>query len=63
MFRYERMSLLSTCGTSSVKVDGVENHDVSNFIKSHSDYCVMAKDILHLVKFGEPSPVRVNIFE
>lgn len=62
MFRYERMSMLTNCGTSAVKVDGVENYDVSHLISSHSDYCVMAKDILHLVKFGEPSPVGVNTF-
>jgi len=56
LFQIKRMSgiLRPVCGTCSVDLPGVENYDVTNFITSHSDYCLAVNDILDLVRFGQP---------
>merc|ERR1712071_317725 len=56
MFQYKRMSGLGrrVCGTSKVKVPGVENYDVSSLVHSHVDYCTAVQDILKLIEFRLP---------
>jgi len=62
LFNFKRMSgiLRPVCGTISIDLPGVENYDVTNFITSHSDYCLAVNDILDLVKFGQPR-ISANI--
>ena len=56
LFNFKRMSgiLRPVCGTISIDLPGVENYDVTQFITSHSDYCLAVNDILDVIKFGQP---------
>lgn len=56
MFQLKRFQgiLRPVCGTSNVAVDGVENYDVTDLISSHTDYCLVAGEILKRIRHGQP---------
>jgi len=65
MFQVNRLAggLKPVCGTCPVNVPGVENYDVGCFISAHSDYCLMAGNILRMVRHGQPyrSTTKITI--
>jgi len=46
-------------GTCKADFPGVENYDVSELIDSHSDYCIAIKDILEVIRYGQPKAIPV----
>jgi hypothetical protein len=48
--RYERWAM-RVAGTMEVKVDGVENWDLSELVSSHTDYIDNMQAILSMVRF------------
>ena len=65
MFQIKRFQgiLRPVCGTSPVAVNGVENYDVTDLVSAHSDYCLVAGDILKKVFFGQPQRASVSKIE
>merc|ERR1712161_172597 len=65
MFQMKRFQgiLRPVCGTSPVAVNGVENYDVTELVSSHSDYCLVAGEILKKVLFGQPQRASVSKIE
>ena len=57
MFQMKRFQgiLRPVCGTSPVAVNGVENWDVTDFVASHTDYCLVVSEILKRVRHGQPA--------
>ena len=56
MFQFKRLSgvIRPVCGNGPVNVHQVEDVDVTHLINSHSDYCLMAGQILRLIQHGQP---------
>jgi hypothetical protein len=44
----------TVCGTSPVVVNGVENFDVTDLVSAHTDYCLVAGEILQRVRHLQP---------
>mmetsp|Transcript_1730 Transcript_1730/g.3235 ORF Transcript_1730/g.3235 Transcript_1730/m.3235 type:complete len:112 (+) Transcript_1730:1-336(+) len=63
MFQFHRLSgaLRPVCGTSPVRIRGVENYDVSSLISAHSDYCTMTPHILRMIYHGCPHRSQATI--
>jgi len=56
MFQMKRFQgiLRPVCGTSPVAVNGIENYDVTDLVSAHTDYCLVAGEILKRVHYGQP---------
>eukprot|EP00557_Chaetoceros_sp_GSL56_P006085 CAMPEP_0176492748 /NCGR_PEP_ID=MMETSP0200_2-20121128/9174_1 /TAXON_ID=947934 /ORGANISM="Chaetoceros sp., Strain GSL56" /LENGTH=1143 /DNA_ID=CAMNT_0017890351 /DNA_START=55 /DNA_END=3486 /DNA_ORIENTATION=- len=56
MFQIKRLTgvLRPVCGTSPVRVKGIENYNVETLISAHSDYCAATGHILRVIYHGTP---------
>lgn len=63
MFQIKRLTggLRPVCGTSAVKIRGVENYNVASLISAHSDYCSAAGHILRMIYHGCPHRRNASI--
>lgn len=63
MFQIKRLTgaLRPVCGTSPVRVKGVENYNVERLISAHSDYCVASGHILRMIYHGTPHRSSASI--
>jgi len=63
MFQIKRLTggLRPVCGTSAVKIRGVENYNVASLISAHSDYCSAAGHILRMIYHGCPHRSNASI--
>jgi hypothetical protein len=55
MFRYQHITSIfrAPCGVVPVKVPGVENFNVTEFVSWHSDYCSAMRAIMDMIGFGQ----------
>ena len=65
MFQMKRFQgmLRPVCGTSPVAVNGVENYDVTDLVSAHTDYCLVAGEILARVRHGQPQTAAAKTQE
>jgi hypothetical protein len=63
MFQIKRLTgaLRPVCGTSPVRVRGVENYNVERLISAHSDYCAATGHILRMIYHGTPHRSSASI--
>lgn len=63
MFQIKRLTggLRPVCGTSPVRVRGVENYNVESLISAHSDYCSASGHILRMIYHGTPHRSSASI--
>ena len=62
MFRFKKITggIKPVCGTSAIKVPGVENYDVSDLVSAHSQYSIEAGAILKRIGHGQPIRASLN---
>jgi hypothetical protein len=61
IFNVNRIStdvLSPVCGTSPVRVPGVENYNVKKYVTGHNEYCGMASEVLRHVQLNQPNDLE-----
>jgi hypothetical protein len=61
LFNVNRLStdvLRTVCGTSSIRVPGVENYNVKKYVTGHNDYCGYAGEVLRHVQLNQPNDLE-----
>jgi hypothetical protein len=61
LFNVNRIStdvLSPVCGTSPVRVPGVENYNVKKYVAGHNEYCGYAGEVLRHVQLNQPNDLE-----
>lgn len=61
IFNVNRLStdvLSPVCGTSPVRVPGVENYNVKKYVAGHNEYCGYAGEVLRHIQLNQPNDLE-----